>query len=59
LPSDQTIPYDLPQPAEVPAPHVTDGPYLPYVIREGPPATGIILTENASEVTLRLPGGLA
>lgn len=29
-----------------------------FEFREGPPATGIILTENASEVTLRLPGGL-
>lgn len=29
-----------------------------FEFREGPPATGMILSENASEVTLRMPGGI-
>lgn len=29
-----------------------------FEFTEGPPATGFIVTENASEVTLRMPGGI-
>ena len=29
-----------------------------FEFKEGPPATGMILSENASEVTLRMPGGI-
>lgn len=29
-----------------------------FEFREGPPATGMILSENANEVTLRMPGGI-